>query len=185
MVYIDDHINDFDLSAALNDISPQRREQALKFRHELGQRQCVLAYQLLKRALRQEYGLDFNPIFGYGEHGKPYILGHPDLHFSLSHCRSAVTCALSDHPIGIDVESIREYHESLARYTMNDCELQQIAEAPRPDVAFIRLWTMKEALLKLTGQGISDDLKHVLSTPARFTTVERIEHQYIYTVCEK
>ena len=185
MVYIDDHIADFDLSAALTEISPQRREQALKFRHELGQRQCVLAYLLLKQALREQYGLDFNPLFGYGEHGKPYILGHPDIHFSLSHCRSAVACAISDRPIGVDVESIREYHESLVRYTMNDRELQQITEAPQPNIAFIRLWTMKEALLKLTGQGISDDLKNVLSTPARFTTVERPERDYIYTVCER
>lgn len=185
MVYIDDKIGDFDLSAALCGLSPQRREQALKFRHELGQRQCVLAYLLLKRALREEYGLDFNPQFGYGEHGKPYIVGHPELHFSLSHCRSAVACAVSDRPVGIDVESIREYRDSLARYTMNDQELQQIAASARPDVAFIRLWTMKEALLKLTGQGIGNDMKTVLSTPARFTTVERLERDYIYTVCEE
>lgn len=48
MVYIDEHIWDFDLDAALAEISEQRREQALRFKHELGRRQCVLAYLLLK-----------------------------------------------------------------------------------------------------------------------------------------
>ena len=52
MVYIDEHIDDFDLPTALADISEQRRQQALRFRHERGQRTCVLAYLLLKKALR-------------------------------------------------------------------------------------------------------------------------------------
>ena len=53
MVYIDDSLYDFDLPLALQQISPQRREQALRFRHEQGQRECVLSYLLLKRALLQ------------------------------------------------------------------------------------------------------------------------------------
>ena len=80
MIYIDDHINDFDLAAALAQISEQRREQALKFRFELGQRTCVLAYLLLKKALRAEYGIEENPLFEYGEHGKPSIIGHTEIH---------------------------------------------------------------------------------------------------------
>ena len=153
MVYIDEHIDDFDLQAALTEISEQRRLQALRFKFERGQRTCVLAYLLLKKALREEYGLTENPLFEYGPHGKPFIVGHPEIHFSLSHCREAVACAVSDRPVGIDVESVQRYRESLAQYTMNEQEQQQIAAAERPDVAFIRLWTMKEARLKLTGEG--------------------------------
>ena len=187
MVYIDEHIGDFDLSSALLDISAQRREQALRFRYELGQRQCVLVYLLLRRALHEEYGLTGNPEFGYGEHGKPHIVGHPEIHFSLSHCREAVACAVGSRPVGIDVESVHRYSESLARYTMNDQELQLIAEAARPEVAFIRLWTMKEARLKLTGEGINDHLKEVLADADayNYTTVECLEHGYIYTLCEE
>ena len=32
MVYIDEHIDDFDLQAALAELSEQRRQQALRFR---------------------------------------------------------------------------------------------------------------------------------------------------------
>lgn len=186
MVYIDEHIDSFDLPTALADISAQRREQALRFRHERGQRACVLAYLLLKRALHQEYGIAGNPLFEYGKHGKPSIVGHPDIHFNLSHCREAVACVVSRHPVGIDVESVNRYKESVARYTMNDRELAQIATAERPDVVFTRLWTMKEARLKLTGEGITNDLKIVLNdcTDCQFTTVERLEQNYIYTLCE-
>lgn len=187
MVYIDEHIDDFDLQAALAELSEQRRQQALRFRFEHGQRTCALAYLLLRRALREEFGIDEQPLFDYGEHGKPVLVGHPDIHFNLSHCREAVACVVSRHPVGIDVESVSHYKESVARYTMNDEELAMIEAAERPEAAFIRLWTMKEARLKLTGEGITDDLKTALadSSRYRFTTTERLTQNYIYTVCEE
>ena len=77
--------------------------------------------------------------------------------------------------------------ESLVNYAMNDGEISRITAAERPEVAFIRLWTMKEARLKLTGEGITNDLKTALadSHRYRFTTVEQLDRNYIYTVCEE
>ena len=174
----------FDLEVALEEISEQRREQALKFKYEQGQRLCVLAYLLLKQALREGYGITENPVFEYNEHGKPSIAGHPEIFFNLSHCKYAAVCVLSDQPIGVDVESFREYKEGLVHYTMNDEEIREIESAEHPDAAFIRLWTMKEATLKLIGTGISDDLKMAINHQQyHYTTIERA--QYIYTVCVK
>ena len=81
------------------------------------------------------------------------------------------------------MESIREYRESLVRYTMNDAEIREIESAENSASAFIRLWTMKEATMKLVGTGISNDMKNVIDATAyQYTTVDR--QQYIYTVCE-
>ena len=179
---LSEEIWDFDLEVGLREISEQRREQALKFKYELGQRLCVLAYQLLKKGLREEYGITENPVFEYNEHGKPSIVGHPEIFFNMSHCKYAVVCAISDKPIGIDVESIREYREGLVSYTMNDEEVHEIESAENPAVVFIRLWTMKEATMKLIGTGISNDMKNVISENFAYTTVEK--DRYIYTVCE-
>lgn len=185
MLYLNDDIAGFDFEAALPLLSEQRRQQALKFRHEQGRKTCAMAYLLLCQALRQEYGITELPVFGYGEHGKPFIVGHPDIHFNFSHCREAVICVVSNRPVGVDVESIREYRDSLVRYTMNDQEVQQIERAERPDVEFIRLWTMKEAVLKLSGRGIVDDLKHVLTDTktSELTTVVDPEVRYVYSIC--
>ena len=183
LVLVSEAIWDFDLEAALKEISEQRREQALKFKFELGQRLCVLAYQLLKQGLREDYGITENPVFEYNEHGKPSIVGHPEICFNLSHCKEAVVCAVSDKPVGIDVESIREYRDSLVHYTMNDEEIQEIESSEHPASAFIRLWTMKEATMKLIGTGISNDMKSVIDIHTyKYTTVDR--QRYIYTVCE-
>ena len=182
-VYISEKIWDFDLQAALGEISEQRCEQALKFKHEQGQRLCVLAYQLLKEGLRKEYGITDNPIFEYNEHGKPSIVGHPEIFFNLSHCKEAVICVISNKPVGVDVECIREFKESLVNYTMNDEEKTEITKSDKPEATFIRLWTMKEATAKLIGTGITHDVKSLINpTKYKYTTVER--QRYIYTVCE-
>ncbi len=181
-IYISEEIWEFDLEAGLKDISEQRREQALKFKFEQGQRLCVLAYQLLKEGLQKEYGITDNPIFEYNEHGKPSIVGHPEIYFNLSHCKEAAICVISDKPIGVDVESLREFKDSLVNYTMNDEEKAEMTSSSNPAATFIRLWTMKEATSKLIGTGITNDVKSLIDTTKyKYTTVER--QRYTYTIC--
>ena len=184
-VYLNDQLDKLDWESSLDVLSEQRRQQVLQFKHEQGRRECVAAYLLLKQALREEYGITENPVFDYGEHGKPSIVGHPEIHFNLSHCRQAAVCAVSNRPVGIDVESIGRYKDSLAEYTMNASELRQIQEAACPEEEFIRLWTMKEAVLKLSGDGISNDIKDVLLVAhKKYTTVVDPQRRYIYTMCQ-
>ena len=181
-VYINDDIAGFDLQGALPLLSEQRREQCLKFKHELGRKTCAAVYLLLCEGLRREYGITEKPVFGYGEHGKPYILGHTDIHFNFSHCREAVLCVISDRPVGCDIESIREYKDSLVRYTMNDEETILITQSPDPAETFIRFWTMKEAVLKLSGDGIRNDMKTVLTGSEQIETIVNKEKKYVYSV---
>lgn len=182
IILVSEKIWEFDLEAGLKDISEQRREQALKFKFEQGQRLCVLAYQLLKEGLQKEYGITDNPIFEYNEHGKPSIVGHPEIYFNLSHCKEAAICVISDKPIGVDVESIREFKDSLVNYTMNDEEKAEMASSSNPAATFIRLWTMKEATSKLIGTGITNDVKLLIDTTKyKYNTTEK--ESYIYTIC--
>ena len=183
-IYLSQDIWGFDLDAALAEISEQRREQAVKFKHELGQRLCVLAYQLLKQGLSEVYGIEENPVFEYNEHGKPSIIGHPEICFNLSHCKEAAICAISDQPVGVDVESVRSFKESLVRYTMNEDEIRQIESSEDQAVAFIRLWTMKESAMKLIGTGISNDMKHVLQQEGlNFETFVDAQSRFVYSIC--
>ena len=184
MLYINDHLMDFDLAEALAQLSPQRREQALRFKYKMGQRTCAAAYLLLCQGLKEEYGITELPLFEYGEHGKPSVVGHPEIHFNLSHCREAAVCVISDRPVGVDVESVRQKRDSLVEYTMNAHEVEAIRAAADPDLQFIRFWTMKEALLKLTGEGINNHLKEVLSrSDVSFDTTVAPDTRYVYSIC--
>ena len=180
MIYFDDHIRDFDLPAALSEVSPQRRQYALRYRQEIDQRLSVAAYRLLHRALCHEYGITEMPQFDYDDKGKPSLKGHPGIHFSLSHCRHAVVCAVSDQPVGIDIESLDIIDEHVASSVMSENEIRQVATAGDRDIAFYRLWTMKESLYKLTGDDHGDDIKHMLelAPPVTFETIV-----YPHSVC--
>ena len=182
MIYLNDDIEHFDWEAALPLLSDQRREQCLKFKHEQGRKTCAAVYLLLCEGLRKEYGIIEKPVFEYGEHGKPSIVGHPEIFFNMSHCREAAICVLSDKPVGVDIESIRPYNESLARYTMSDEEMIQIESAVRRDVEFTRLWTLKEAVLKCSGEGIRNNMKHVLEGLKDAKTVINEKKLYIFSV---
>lgn len=182
MLYLNDDIAHFDWEAALPLLSEQRRQQVLRFKHEQGRKTCAAAYLLLCEGLRKEYGITEKPVFAYGEHGKPAIVGHPDIHFNLSHCREAAVCVVSDRPVGVDVESIRSFKESLVEYTMNPTEVELIRQSERPDVEFIRLWTMKEAVLKLSGEGITKDLKTVLTGREQIETMVNLEKNYVSSI---
>ena len=162
-IYIDDTYKEIELDAVLPQLSEQRRQQVLRFKHEGPQKQCAAAYLLLKRALKEVYGIDDSPIFEYDEGGKPSLKGHTDIHFNLSHCAKAVACVVADRPVGIDVEETCRYKDSLARYAMNDEEYEEITRSDNPALTFTKLWTMKEALLKYTGEGLRRDIKTVLN----------------------
>lgn len=168
MVYIDDHVDALDLDLALTRVSAQRREQALKFRHDNGRRLSLAVYLLLVGGLRDEFGIEESPVFDYTAGGKPFIPGHPDIHFSFSHSGNVALCALSGQPVGADVEVPRKISSPLIAYTMNDREQEQINASADPALRFLYFWTRKEALLKLTGEGIRNDMKNVLSEAERY-----------------
>ena len=174
------------LAEALDRLPDWRRELALKFKHEQGRKECAFAYLLLCRALHEHFGLDEQPRFLLGEHGKPSLLGHADIHFNLSHCKQAIACVVATHPVGVDVESIGRGNAALMRHVLSEAELDLVRRSPAPEVEFTRLWTQKEAIVKLTGRGIDDDLKNLLVKYADVKLCTRAfpEKGYVLTVAE-
>lgn len=166
-------------------VSPQRREQALRYQHIFGQFCCLKSYLMLCKLLRewggvQQLPVNEQPIFLYNDHGAPYIEGGP--HFSISHCKTGIAVAVSENPIGIDIEAIRTFSPDLMRKTMSEDEQKVITSSETPEVEFIRLWTQKEALLKLQGTGIISDLHHVLDHTQDILWTE-ISHQSSCYIC--
>ncbi len=184
MVYIDDRLQRFstaEVDSLISSFPPQRAELLARYRNEAARRQGALAYLLLCRALREDFGILEPPVFSFGEHGKPFLAEHPDLHFNLSHCRVAVACAVSHSPVGIDIESIRTARPDLVRRTMNAAEAQSILSADDPDREFTILWTRKEAVLKLSGRGIVDDMRDVLTSAPSVSITTTVRNAYIFS----
>ena len=191
MLYINDHlerIKEKQVEKAISLLPSWRREQALKYKHFEGKRECALAYLELCRGLRLEYNIPEMPLFSYDKHQKPSLYAYPHIHFSLSHCKEAIGCFISNAPCGLDIECLRSANETLVRYCMNEEECQQIFSSPNPDAAFISLWTKKEAVFKLKGTGINDDIKEILSQEntkdISIVTIPNLYRRYIISVAQ-
>lgn len=191
MLYLDDKIDTLsnnDIEKCFFSISSQRVALIKSFVFTIDKEQSLKSYQLLQKGLFQEYGIIKPPLFGFYEYGKPFLADYPDIHFNISHCKRAVVCYLSNHPVGIDVEEITPFDSDVAHLVLNQQEYERVLNAEEPCVEFTILWTMKESLIKLTGEGIDDNLLRDLlrdSSKYSFQTTVNKEKGYVITTCER
>ena len=88
------------------------------------------------------------------ERGKPYF-AEGGLHFSISHTKGHVFCALSDRPIGIDAEELdRDISLDLAPKILSPEEFARYEKGENPRVALLTFWVLKEAQAKCSGEGL-------------------------------
>lgn len=95
-----------------------------------------------------------------GPYGKPYLTGYPEIHFNISHSGGWAVCALASMPCGVDIQERRSIRSRrMVERTMNAREQRQILEAEDGTGEFIKLWTYKESCIKLSGEGLHQDMK--------------------------
>ena len=162
-------------------VNEQRRNEALRYKHVFGQYACLKSWLMLADMLRPlgvtDLEMDFN------EHGKPFLKNHPNIYFNLSHCKNGIAVAVDFAPIGIDIESFRKDSVALVRRTMNAAETEWILSTSASIEMFARFWTQKEAVLKLRGTGIIDDLHYVLNGEGyRLETHVNRDKRYAWSV---
>lgn len=145
-------------------LSRQERAQADRFRHAEDRVAYAAAHALLRLRLGELVGQRAEGLhFASNLFGKPTLQG-PGPQFNLSHCRSMVCIAVSAQgAVGVDVEPLDRGHAldlaALAREVLTSAEQAQLGvgdwSAPW---TFMRLWTLKEAVVKACGTGLSQDL---------------------------
>lgn len=139
-------------------LTDEERERSRRFVGPLLQRRFVAARSRLRALLGRHLGCDpRNLAFVLNEFGKPRLADHPGVHFSLSHSQDRALLAVSDGPeIGADLEMMRPIdHLDLARRYFHPDEVATIERNDDPLQAFFRIWTLKEAVVKAIGLGLS------------------------------
>lgn len=116
------------------------------------------ARELLLFALKQEYGMEELPEISFGEKGKPYFAGYPEIHFNYSHCQGGILCGVSDSKIGVDIEEIRNFREGMEKKICHAGERKLLEDSRERNRILTEIWVGKEAWLKYTGEGIGCDL---------------------------
>ena len=133
-----------------------------RFHFEVDRSTYLAAHWLLRNALTAVAGLPPQDwCFTVRAHGKPGVdarLGLPDLQFNLSHTRGFVACAVSTaHEVGIDVEAASRNPDLEVAdrfFSPNEVAILRAMPPARQPETFLRFWTLKEALIKATGEGL-------------------------------
>ena len=123
----------------------------------------MIAEELLRTGLKEEYGKDlrYEPR-AKGEFGKPFFTLEPSIHYNVSHSGKDVLCILSDQEVGIDVqEHTRVNRERMLSRMVPPEMVREILDADDPEKAFFAQWTLREAYIKWTGQGLSRDMRTI------------------------
>lgn len=143
-----------------------------------GQAQWLAGRTALKIAYREFFGLrvPLPAIETWNDRlGRPQVGGPGGWsHCSLSHTDGWALAAVSPTPIGVDVECVRNVSPQLIRFVATSVEWHMIERSTPPEAAPLRLWTLKEAVLKGLGTGFRTDPRsvRVVEANARVAAVE-------------
>ena len=117
---------------------------------------------LLRKMLRTDEYIDCK----VDEHGKPYLVNLP-YHISLSHSFDYAAVMISKHPVGIDIEQVKEKVERIAHKFMRQEEMNFINPHEKINQLYV-CWCAKEAVYKCYGQKEVSFADNILLEPFEF-----------------
>ncbi len=95
--------------------------------------------------------------------------GEGEYFLNLSHTCDIAVCAISDRPVGVDVEGRRKMGDKVVMRVFSPYEIEAIMQSEEPfDIGFIRLWTAKESIVKYTKEGLSHGLDDIEIDPGSY-----------------
>ena len=139
-------------------LSPAEQNRLARFRRRSDGEDFQAAHLLIRKCAARLLGLRARDVEIVqrcatcgGPHGRPEIVGHPDIGASLAHSRGVVAAAAGTAPVGIDVEAFPPADGLSAgdlSAALTAAEIRAIESAPDSRRAVLVAWARKEACLK-------------------------------------
>ncbi len=159
----------------LEGLYPARRESVEKLKSKKAAFTSMAAGLLLMTAYKVAVGASGKDIvIKKGEYGKPYIEGEKRFKYNISHSGDYVVLVYTTDKdvssLGIDVEVIRKRDDDMrvANRFFTRQEIDYISDGltcSDIDSRFYKVWTMKEAYIKMNGNGLSQRLDEFSVNP--------------------
>ena len=175
VIHVDLSANAVRETQALQSLNQWERERWTRYYPGAPRRRFALSRAALRAILCETLSCDNDELeFGWVERGKPraYVDGVPaPLHFNVSHSGDNGMLAISlDHQIGIDIEEIDQVFrfDAIIESTFSQDEQAVVSGGDKDCFArtFFEIWTLKEAIIKATGVGLSANLQDIETPPA-------------------
>ena len=136
-------------------------DRVARYRQDINKYQLVYGRLLLQRLFLDLGYTDFNlEDIQYTSFNKPFWRAGID--FSIAHSGQIVGCALSTKgTVGLDIEKIQAIDLSNFEHILNDEDQRFLSNSTNINKDFFKIWTIKEAVSKADGRGLSMDVKDI------------------------
>jgi len=131
----------------------ERKQKIAKAKSEKRKKELIVSGALLCKALELEPGEKL--FIGTREKGKPYFL-NKDLYFNISHSGDYVLLCLSGQEVGADIQK-KVYNNLKLFERISSSEEKKLFS----ETELALLFSLKEAYTKLTGLGLSKEMKEI------------------------
>ena len=171
-------------TAALSWLDAKETERWRKFEHPGARRRFALCRVALRSILCDALDCDNEQLtFGELQHGKPFALVNSapaSISFNVSHSGGhGLIAVASEGRLGVDIEERarrRDFDRLIgAAFGPREQSELKLARARGDFHLFFKIWTLKEALIKALGTGMSLD-------PSTFEAPESIRHGAVASV---
>ena len=149
--------------------------------YKLFTKENTTSKDLLKDVLKNELNIT-NYELTFNKYNKPYLKNR-NIYFNISHDKNTTVLVTCDKEIGVDIEYYT-YKESVIKKYYNEFEQQEIINSNNKEYEFTRIWVMKEAFVKMKGQGISYGLQNVDTTRLKKQIKLISNEKYIIAICQ-
>lgn len=148
--------------------------------HPKAARLFLISRVLVKSVLADKLGIaPYEVNLQLHPNGKPFVQGSKAVYFNLTHSADVIILAVTEEgEIGVDIERVdHEFDWTRVDSVLAPSEIEWIKGNELIDPfsvyqRFFQIWTLKEAYIKCTGDGMSRHLKmlnfHVLSERIQF-----------------
>ena len=143
-------------------VSDERRAAIDRVRFDDSKLLTLYSALLARYAICKLTGLDNDALeFSKSEHGKPFLTGHDNIDFNISHTKGMILCGVTDSGrVGVDVEHVRPLKYNIMKRCFHPDEIDFV-ESNNDDRHFFEIWTKKEAYTKYLGTGLAFDITKV------------------------
>ncbi|MGA1204697.1 MAG: 4'-phosphopantetheinyl transferase family protein [Opitutales bacterium] len=148
-------------------VTPGERQRAQQFKDPGLSAHYLLARHVLRELLGHHSGSAPGAIrdLETGPGGKPFVRGL-DVSFNMAHSGNLLVVSISaDRETGIDIETLPPLETCQACASLALTETERAACFSGGDEGsvkrFAEIWTLKEAILKQSGEGLSRDMREI------------------------
>ena len=186
----------------LSTISTEKRRKIDRYKKKEDAQRSLIGELLVRYILCNKFNLlNEDIVFFEDNYGKPYIHPKFNLNFNISHSAEWIVCAISEYPVGIDIEKILPIEFSIANhfFSMEEYNALISQDEGKKLTYFYQLWCAKESYIKAVGKGLSISLdsftiniynnlysiKHNSENSKLYIKECEIDSNYVLVVCSQ